>query len=120
MDITTYDITVNQDIIPYREPYGLIASPILTLRVVDGNIRLMFGTIRDSEFRILKDGNTLRSYVYDSSFNATDKTIAEFSSMNTYKPTRIYSTADSNNYYYDSNGRWRNYDGTLVSKVVIV
>lgn len=120
MDITTYDITVNQDIIPYREPYGLITSPILTLRVVDGNIRLMFGTIRDSEFRILKDGNTLRSYVYDSSFNATDKTIAEFSSMNTYKPTRIYSAADSNNYYYDSNGRWRNYDGTLVSKVVIV
>lgn len=120
MDITTYDITVNQDIIPYREPYGLITSPILTLRVVDGNIRLMFGTIRDSEFRILKDGNTLRSYVYDSSFNATDKTIAEFSSMNTYKPTRIYSAADSNNYYYDSNGRWRNYDGTLVSKVIIV
>lgn len=120
MDITTYDITVNQDIIPYREPYGLITSPILTLRVVDGNIRLMFGTIRDSEFRILKDGNTLRSYVYDSSFNATDKTISEFSSMNTYKPTRIYSAADSNNYYYDSNGRWRNYNGTLVSRERIV
>ncbi len=120
MDSNTYDINVNQDIIPYREPYGLITSPILTLKVVNGKLRLVLGTIKNSKFRILKTGSSLTSYVYNSTFNATDKTIGDFNNLNPYKPIKIYSSNDSSNYYYDSTGRWRNYDGTLVSKVVIV